>query len=516
MDPVAPDRRLGDLAAVCAAATDLGELREDVAPLLGALEGAWREAGQALVDSAQTRLRTAAELADLVARVDNAQQLANMGDYDWHIPTDTNRWSDQLFRIYGHEPQSFSLSYDKFLEQVHPDDRERITAIHQRAYATGEPYAMVERIVRPDGEVRYLSSNGRVILGEDGAPERMRGTCIDITEQVLAEHSRERGAARFGALVESCPDAILVLDGAGAVVLANHRADDLLGGAPVGHLVRELFADAVRTEEDVPATGLDGRRLRIDVTTAELTVDDEVLTAVFLRDATVRLEAEALVARLREAQVRRRQALEINDNVVQGLTAAIQALEHRDVAAASSYVDRIMTSARRMMHDLLDPLDGEDLRPGDLVRSAPARLHGDEVPVQVPGPRRIRGEGERYRVVVVDDAEDIRTLLRIKLEQTGRYEVVGEAEDGEEAVARATEQQPDLVLLDLAMPRMDGLQALPLICSAVPGVRVVVLSGFDADPMADKAFAAGAAHYIEKGRAISTLDQMLTGVMNKT
>ncbi len=43
-------------------------------------------------------------LADLRERVDNAQALANMGDYDWHIPTDTNRWSDQLFRIYGYEP----------------------------------------------------------------------------------------------------------------------------------------------------------------------------------------------------------------------------------------------------------------------------------------------------------------------------------------------------------------------------------------------------------------------------
>ena len=49
-----------------------------------------------------------ADLHDLAARVDNAQHLANMGDYDWHIPTDTNRWSDQLFRIYGHEPQSFN------------------------------------------------------------------------------------------------------------------------------------------------------------------------------------------------------------------------------------------------------------------------------------------------------------------------------------------------------------------------------------------------------------------------
>jgi hypothetical protein len=54
----------------------------------------------------QARLEAEAQLNDLRLRVDNAQQLANMGDYDWHIPTDTNRWSDQLYRIYGYEPQS--------------------------------------------------------------------------------------------------------------------------------------------------------------------------------------------------------------------------------------------------------------------------------------------------------------------------------------------------------------------------------------------------------------------------
>ena len=64
--------------------------------------------------------------------------------------------------------------------------------MHQHAYATGEPYQMIERIVRPDGEVRYLSSNGEVILDEDGTPVRMRGTCIDITDRVLADRERER------------------------------------------------------------------------------------------------------------------------------------------------------------------------------------------------------------------------------------------------------------------------------------------------------------------------------------
>jgi PAS domain S-box-containing protein len=214
-----------------------------------------------------------AELELLQQRMDNAQQLANMGDYDWHIPTDTNRWSDQLFRIYGHEPQSFNATYERFVSMIHPDDREQIREIHQHSYATGEPYEMIERIVRPDGEVRYLHSNGQVVVGADGAPERMRGTCIDVTAQVLAE--RERAA-----------------------------------------------------------------------------------TAV----------------RLSEVKLRRRQAVEINDKIVQGLSAAMYALELGDAAGCRGYLDSTLASARSMMGDTLAELADGELGQGDLVRSEPASL----------------------------------------------------------------------------------------------------------------------------------------------
>lgn len=109
-------------------------------------------------------------------------------------------------------------------------------------------------------------------------------------------------------------------------------------------------------------------------------------------------------------------------------------------------------------------------------------------------------------VLLVDDNDDLRRLLRLQLERTGRYEIVGEAADGHEAVRLATELQPRIVLLDLSMPVMDGLQALPLILDAVPEVRVVVLSGFDQGTMSVRALAAGAARYVEKGMTMHLAD----------
>ena len=120
---------------------------------------------------------------------------------------------------------------------------------------------------------------------------------------------------------------------------------------------------------------------------------------------------------------------------------------------------------------------------------------------------------KRYRVLLVDDSDDLRMLLRIKLESWEQYHVVGEAADGESAVELAQEHQPDLVMLDLAMPKMDGLQALPLIRDAVDGVRVIVLSGFDHQVMAAKAAAAGADGYMEKGVPMEVLASTIEDVL---
>ena len=109
------------------------------------------------------------------------------------------------------------------------------------------------------------------------------------------------------------------------------------------------------------------------------------------------------------------------------------------------------------------------------------------------------------RVLIVDDAEDLRSLLRARMEMTDHLEVVGEAGDGVAAVEQARLLQPDLVMLDVAMPLMDGLEALPLIREAVPDVRVIVLSGFNEGTMADHAMKAGADHYFVKGGSLRDL-----------
>ena len=124
-------------------------------------------------------------------------------------------------------------------------------------------------------------------------------------------------------------------------------------------------------------------------------------------------------------------------------------------------------------------------------------------------------ENGRIRVVLVDDTIEIRKLLRMKLEFDGRFKVVDEAGDGVAAVKAASEMQPDAIVLDLAMPVMDGLQAIPQIRREAPNAKILVLSGFEADQMSNEALNRGAHAYIEKGGDLEELPGKLIALCSK-
>lgn len=109
------------------------------------------------------------------------------------------------------------------------------------------------------------------------------------------------------------------------------------------------------------------------------------------------------------------------------------------------------------------------------------------------------------RVLLCDDVDDMRFMLRMSLGRDLGFEVVGEASDGAEAVQQARRLNPDLVLLDLAMPVMGGLEALPRIREAAPDCRVIVLSSFEEATAGPEVLALGAAAYIQKGTRITDI-----------
>ena len=104
----------------------------------------------------------------------------------------------------------------------------------------------------------------------------------------------------------------------------------------------------------------------------------------------------------------------------------------------------------------------------------------------------------RIRVVLADDTPDIRRLTRMMLDLDDRFVVVGEAADGAQAVEVAAAQRPDAIVLDIAMPVMDGLDAIPLIRERSPTTKIIVLSAYP-EEASREAMARGAHGWVDKG-----------------
>jgi PAS domain S-box-containing protein len=123
-----------------------------------------------------------------------AQKLAGLGSWEWDPDTGRVSWSSELYRIFGVLPQDVAPSFENYLERVHPDDRQQSGAMVARALMDSRGFSMLERIVRPGGEVRYLRSQGEVVRNERGKPLKILVACADITEQRHSESALRQAA----------------------------------------------------------------------------------------------------------------------------------------------------------------------------------------------------------------------------------------------------------------------------------------------------------------------------------
>jgi DNA-binding NarL/FixJ family response regulator len=117
------------------------------------------------------------------------------------------------------------------------------------------------------------------------------------------------------------------------------------------------------------------------------------------------------------------------------------------------------------------------------------------------------------RILIVDDHEIFRRGLRSLLESRSDWEVCGEATDGQEAVDKAKQLQPDIIVLDITMPRLNGLDATSLIRKEVPNTKVVILSQHQPALMKQVALTAGARAYVTKSEVsrelLAAIDDLL-------
>ncbi len=150
------------------------------------------------------------ELQQRERQLAEAQELASIGSWEWSIAEDRVTWSDEMFRIHGHRPQTFGATFERALEQVLEEDRERIRANVAEGLAQRRTHSLPEveyRIVRPDGDQRVVRGWARLSVDHLGEPQRMIGSVQDLTEGLQAEREhRIAETLQRSLLPEGLPD----------------------------------------------------------------------------------------------------------------------------------------------------------------------------------------------------------------------------------------------------------------------------------------------------------------------
>ena len=149
-----------------------------------------------VVQDIDDRKRAELALAERARQLREAQTLARIGNWSADLVTGKLVWSDEIYRIFGYEPGSFSPSVEAFNATVHPEDRALVRESEKRAEQSGR-HDVVHRIVRPDGQIGYVHELAQMQLDAAGNPIGLAGTVQDVTERMMFE--RELVAAREAA-----------------------------------------------------------------------------------------------------------------------------------------------------------------------------------------------------------------------------------------------------------------------------------------------------------------------------
>ncbi len=154
-----------------------------------------------------------------------AQGLAHIGHWELDLLNNSLYWSDEVYRIFGLEPQEFEATYEAFLEYVHPDDR----AMVDKAYATSikekHGYHVEHRIIRKSGEIGFVEERCEHDFDSDGNPVRSIGTVHDITRRKIAEDELILASAVF----EKMNDGVLITDDQQKILAINNAYSKISG-----------------------------------------------------------------------------------------------------------------------------------------------------------------------------------------------------------------------------------------------------------------------------------------------
>ena len=363
------------------------------------------------------RYESQAGLAANEAKLAEAQQIAHLGSWEWEIAADRVTWSDELYRIYGVDPEDSADgfgSYGSYLEKVHADDRARVARVIETAITERRPWSIDYRIVRPGGDLRMIHARGEIVLDAGGRPAIVHGTCQDVTDNRRVEDALRATEQLFRRAFDDAPIGMALIDLDGGWLRLNRslcqmlgRSEQQLRTSPLNEL---SHPEDRRLDRPLIKELLAGRRRSFAIEKRYLRADGTILHALVhvslmhgdgerplyflcqLVDITERRRAEAE----RRASEERLQAILDNSPAL----IMVKDLQHRYVLVNRRWEDVFGLRADRAIG-----------RTSEEVLSAGRRADHDELD------DRVAETGEPYEamdVIPEPDGQDERTFLMVK------------------------------------------------------------------------------------------------------
>ncbi|MBL7989908.1 MAG: PAS domain S-box protein [Candidatus Kapabacteria bacterium] len=190
------------------------------------------------------------DLRNHKAMLEEAQHIANIGSWEFDIPTQEIRWSDETFRLFGMEPQSQSPTLEEYMAMVSEEDKVRAAGLIGEAVRMGTPYKMEIRIIGRDGVSRYQEARGKAVKSASGEVVKLFGTVRDITERRLQSKALQESEMRLRNIIDNTNAIIATIAFDGTITFASNTFQTALGFASE-EVVGKNFQEFLHPEHSV-------------------------------------------------------------------------------------------------------------------------------------------------------------------------------------------------------------------------------------------------------------------------
>jgi PAS domain S-box-containing protein len=169
-----------------------------------------------------------------------AQALTHLGNWSWSLLDNRVDWSDEMYRIFGLEPQSEVMTFDRLEHFVHPEDREMLRQRLRAALSEHRADDYTVRLVTDDGSIKYVEGKTEILRDEQGMAYKLAGTCQDVTEHYVLNELLKENEEASRQLINSAPEAIVVINKSSEILLWNPKAVEIFGWEETEILGRTL------------------------------------------------------------------------------------------------------------------------------------------------------------------------------------------------------------------------------------------------------------------------------------